>query len=141
MSKFIEILLGVIGAIFKGFFIGSLISIPILIGLYSTEQYYKSDMYAETQKEFILDNIDKFNVTDVYWEDDKDNTHFDMEIEDNYYESITIDLSTGCVICWANRENDSYLHDFKWSLISDTDFYLDANKEIDNKIINKLFKS
>lgn len=138
MKKWQEISLKITGAFFRGWLIGCLISIPILIGLYSTEQYYKSDMYAESQKEFILDNIDEFNVTDVYWEDDNDSTIFDMEIKDDYYESITIDLSTGRVICWSNRENNSYLHEFKWTIISDTDFYLDYNKEIDSKIINAL---
>lgn len=120
----------------KGILIGALIMSPFYIAIFSAETYYKSDMYADTQKEFILDNIDSFKVVNG------SNNYTMLMTDDVYYEEVKIYLDeSNRIIFWADREKlkkDEFWQSIKWRFIGDTDFALDYSKDLDRKIKSKL---
>lgn len=122
--------------IIKMFLLGIML---MLISLVCLKEYYKSDSYHENRKEFIVDNLDLIikdsnEYSDGYFY----NIHLGNK---GYYDELIIKKYNGVfhIIFWANRKNiNTFLGRAKWVFIKDTDFDLDAGKELDSMIIKKL---
>ncbi len=126
----------------KGFLAGLILSVVMIITMESFSYYYESDSYYESRKEFISENIADFEKGLTY----EDKNYYSMDLSDyNYYEEVCVySIDTDpYVIFWADREklsDDEFWHRMKWRFISDTNFSLDTDKELDCFIIEKLEK-
>jgi hypothetical protein len=109
--------------------------------LFSVKAYFKSDMYSNSKKEYILENIDKFEIKNMQ---DIDLYICKMYIEeDGYYDEVSIVLnnSRSYAVFWANRDKikESNWQNLCWFLIKDTTFDLNE-EEIDSAIITEMKK-
>jgi len=104
----------------NGFIKGAICVIIIFSILFSIGAYYESDIYFEKKKEFVLDNIDQFELVNIQG---NDLYIYKMYITDGgYYDEISFVLSPdySYIVLWADRDKDTYWQDFCWMLIKDT---------------------